>query len=341
MTTPLPIVRAADLEDGGEDRQWLIETLWARSGVGILGGAPKCCKSWLGLDMALSVASGTPCLGALDVEDPGNVLIYMAEDAAAVVKARLLGLCRHRDLDLASLPIDVITAPVLRLDLERDQRRLAEATGRLRPRLLLLDPFVRLHRIDENNAGDVSALLAYLRGLERQEHVAIVVVHHARKNGPSGAQAGVGLRGSGDLHAWGDNNLYLRRSRDKLVLTVEHRAAAAPPPMTLALVGADGDTHLEIVGDASGCATADEPAPARDLETELLAALDAAGAPLSRSALRASLRVRNERLGEILSQLAADGRIARRGELWARAEPVPVVPFSREKSAERNGERTS
>ena len=81
--------------------------------------------------------------------------------------------------------------------------KLANAVARLRPRLLLLDPFVRLHRIDENNAGVVSALLAYLRTLERQEHVAIVVVHHPRKNGPSGAQAGLGLRGSGDLHVGG------------------------------------------------------------------------------------------------------------------------------------------
>jgi len=77
---------------------------------------------------------------------------------------------------------------------------------------------------EHGDRGDVArtrrrrlALLAYPRTLERQDHVAIVVVHHARKNGPSGAQAGLGLRGSGDLHAWGDNNLYLGRSRDKLV----------------------------------------------------------------------------------------------------------------------------
>ena len=161
----LPVVRAAQLEELCDERRWLVDSLWARAGVGIIGGAPKCCKSWLGLDMALSVASATPCLGAFSVVEPGAVLLYMAEDSAAVVKARLAGLCRHRSLDLAALPLDVITAPCIRLDLERDQRRLAQTVQLLAPRMLLLDPFVRLHRIDENHAGDVSAILAYLRAL--------------------------------------------------------------------------------------------------------------------------------------------------------------------------------
>jgi hypothetical protein len=34
-----------------------------------------------------------------------------------------------------------------------DRTRLLETTKRLRPRLLLLDPVVRLHGIDENNAA--------------------------------------------------------------------------------------------------------------------------------------------------------------------------------------------
>jgi hypothetical protein len=37
----LPVVRAADLDDPDSARRWLIEELWARAGVGIIGGAPK------------------------------------------------------------------------------------------------------------------------------------------------------------------------------------------------------------------------------------------------------------------------------------------------------------
>jgi hypothetical protein len=84
----LPVVRAADLDEADPARRWLVEPLWTHGGVGTIGGLPKCLKSWLGLDLAVSVASGTPCLDTFPVTDPGGVLLYMAEDAAPLVKAR-------------------------------------------------------------------------------------------------------------------------------------------------------------------------------------------------------------------------------------------------------------
>ena len=69
-----------------------------------LGGrdrsAPKCAKTWLGLDMALSVATGTPCLGKYNVPERGPVLVYLAEDALRAVRERIDGMARHRGLDL-------------------------------------------------------------------------------------------------------------------------------------------------------------------------------------------------------------------------------------------------
>ncbi len=145
----LPVVRASQLQDEDPQRRWLVDTLWARAGVGLIAGRPKLGKSWLGLDVAVSVASGTPCLDTFDVPEPGAALLYMAEDADADVKARLRGLCRHRGLDLEALPVYLITVPTLRLDRDRDQRRLYHTVAQRRPRLLLLDPFVRLHQINE------------------------------------------------------------------------------------------------------------------------------------------------------------------------------------------------
>jgi hypothetical protein len=320
----LAVVRAADLEDGDTVARWLVEPLWARAAVGVLGGAPKCCKSWLALELAVSVASGTPCLGAFAAGDPGPVLLYMAEDAASVVKARLTGICHARGVELAALPIHVITVPVLRLDRGRDQARLREAVRRYAPRLLILDPFVRLHRIDENDAGEVSALLGYLRTLQRQLDVAVLVVHHARKNGSGRAQAGLALRGSGDFHAWGDSNLYLRRHGEVLALTIEHRAAATPDPLRLQLVGGEHAVgpHLAIVDGDAELARSPDDDPS-DLDRRLLDRLARAEAPLTRTQLRADLRVRNERLGDALARLATAGTVVRAGDRWAVPVPTP------------------
>lgn len=313
----LPVVRAALLPDATETKHWLVTSLWARAAVGILGGAPKCCKSWLALELSVSVATRTPCLDRFTIEDPGPVMLYMAEDSAPVIKARLAGLCRHRGVRFDDVPIDVITAPCVRIDRERDQDRLTRTVHRSAPRLLVLDPFVRLHRVDENDAGQVSALLGYLRALQRELDVAVLVVHHARKNGPSGAQPGQSLRGSGDLHAWGDSNLYLRKQHGSLSLTIEHRAAPAPEPLALRLVpNAHGDAHLELIDPGH------ERSPdAAGLDQAILAALAAAREPLGRTTLRDKTRVRNERLGEALTRLTASGALVRIGDRWA--VPVP------------------
>ena len=216
----------------------------------MIGGAPKCSKTWLGLDLALSVATGTACLGRYAVPEPGPVLVYLAEDALPVVRERVEGMARHRGLDLERVEIHVITAPTLRLDRDPHRRQLLETARRLRPRLLLLDPLVRLHGIDENNAGEVAGLLAYIRSLQRQLDLSVMLVHHTRKNAAGGAAAGQALRGSSDLHAFGDSNLYLRRARDRLQLSSEHRAAPASPPVYLELVATNPETtHLKVVAE--------------------------------------------------------------------------------------------
>lgn len=324
----LPVIRAADVTGEEARPRWLVASLWARAGVGILGGAPKVCKSWLALEMALAVASGAPCLGVFESGDVGPVLLYMAEDAAPVVKTRLAGICRHRGLDLADLPVHLITAPALRLDRAHDQRRLRDAVAKYAPRLLVLDPFVRVHRIDENDAGQVSALLGYLRELQRAHDVAILVVHHARKNG-AGGQTGQSLRGSGDFFAWADSLLLVRRRRAELLLTVEHRGAPAPEPIGLVLAG-DENVHLDVVATAEHGEHENTPhGDGRDdisLDRTVIETLTNAGTALTRADLRARLRIRNERLGEALTRLANTAAVLRVGERWAIPIPDSRLP---------------
>ncbi|MCP4305766.1 MAG: AAA family ATPase, partial [bacterium] len=114
----LPMVRVADIVTEENTPRWLIDQLWGASAVGVIGGAPKCSKTWLALDMSVSVATGTACLGRYEVPQAGPVLTYLAEDSLAIVRERVEGIARHRGLPLDSVPIHVITAPVLQLDRE-------------------------------------------------------------------------------------------------------------------------------------------------------------------------------------------------------------------------------
>lgn len=299
----LDVRRACELAERTAAQRWLIDGLWAESAVGIVGGEPKCCKSFLALGMAVSVAAGVPCLGRFPVASRGPVLLYAAEDAPHIVRARLGGICTSAQVPLDSLDVHVIVDPVVRLDVAADRARLREEACRLRPRLVVLDPFVRLHRIDENAAAEVAPLLAYLRELQRELGCAVVLVHHARKGGH--ARAGQALRGSSELHAWGDSNLYLRRDGERLLLSIEHRAAASTAGIELELAERRGGLTLHVREDM----THETPDPLRSPVERVLAALAGADAPLTRRELRDACRLRNASLVDALAALKADGRV--------------------------------
>ena len=302
---PLPVEPAWRLAERAPELRWLVTQLWSQDAVGIVGGEPKCCKSFLALDLAVAVAAGVPCLRRFAVTDPGRVLLYAAEDAHPIVRRRLEGIAAAAGVDLRDLDIQVITAPTLRLDLVADRASLQDTVARLQPRLLILDPFVRLHRIDENASGEVAPMLAYLRELQREYDVAIVVVHHAKK-GAGNVRAGQALRGSSEFHAWGDSNLYLRRDGDTLTLTVEHRAAPALKPMKIELVEAGEALALQLVERSEAAA----PVPS-SLDERITAALAEAASPLPFAELRSKCRVRTATLYERLAALSSTGRIVK------------------------------
>ena len=310
MTTadqqPLRVLQVAEVppEPPGQSA-WLVENLWGRQAVGVLGGQPKTAKTFLALEIALAVASGSPCLGRFCVPEPGPVLFFAAEDAPVNIRARLCDLAQARGVDFDTLPVFLILANQLRLDLEDDLERLTRALETLRPRLLVLDPFVRIHRLQENSAQEISALLADLRALQRRFNLAILLVHHTRKG--HGQACGQDLRGSGDLFAWGDSYLYLRRTHDQLRLVAEHRAARAPEPIALDLTG----DHVHLAIDPK------PPRPPHDnLHQQVLQALRHQPQPISQAQLRAILMVRNQTLTATLRQLMTDEKIQRVDNGW-------------------------
>lgn len=303
---PFHTHRPGQLASLPAEQRWLIKGLWGHQAVGIVGGEPKCGKSFLALDIAVAVASGAPCLRRFPVVHAGPVVLFAAEDALHTVRQRLEGISRAADTSFAALDIHVITSPTLRIDLDNDRRRLRDTVSSLRPRLLVLDPFVRLHRVDENAAADVAPLLAYLRTLQRQFHTAVLLVHHARKS--SHARAGQALRGSSELHAWGDSNLYLRRDRNQLWLSIEHRAAPSAPPLAAELHAEHDAVALRIVERQPPSHSTPPPPTER-----ILQALTSAPRPLTRRALRDACRMRATSVGNALTVLLDQGHVIEDG----------------------------
>ena len=308
----------AELRARSLEESWLIDSLWANEAVGILGGEPKCCKSFLGLDMAVSVAAGVPCLGRFEVKEKGPALVFQAEDAEHVVRERLDGIATAKGLKFDELAIRVMTMPSLRIDEEEDQLALRATVEHHSPRLLVLDPLVRLHSGSENSASTIAAMLGFLRELQRTYQVAILLVHHLRKSTSDKVRPGQRLRGSGDLHGWGDTNLFMERKGEQLLLSSEQRASDSFEGLLLELrpsklgglalhVTEEFDADSLTQEDAVGEVTPPRETPKDRIE----AALREAGEPLPVRKLRVLVKMRTATVCEELRTLAAEGRVVR------------------------------
>ena len=298
-----PTRSPAHLEIRPPARQWMVETLWTEQGVGIVGGEPKCGKSFLALDIAVAVAAGVPCLRHFRPAASGAVLLFAAEDAGHIVRRRLEAIASAADTAFDELDIAVIDVPSLRLDHRPDRQRLLETVERIRPRLLVLDPLVRLHGVDENAVAEVAPILGFLREIQRRFETAVVLVHHARKSGAT--RPGQALRGSSELHAWGDSNLYLRRRDRQIVMTVEHRAAPGLSGIEIELADDGHGPALRLSQPADDEAGPEPQTP----EQRILDILAAADAPLSQRQIRQRAATRPATVASSLRGLVRRGRV--------------------------------
>ena len=300
----LPALHVAEVEQKPPEQRWLIDELWLASGVGILGGQPKVCKTYLAAEISVAVAAGGAVLER-SARTAGPVLFFGAEDSLCALRERFEALALVRNLKLAALPIYLVDVPVLRLDRDRDLNRLRATVEKYTPRLLVLDPFVRLARIDENSAADVSGVLASLRAIQRDYDVAVLLVHHARKS--PAARPNQALRGSSDFAAWSDSNLYLLRSQKRLTLFVEHRSAASPDPLELRLQS-EPAPHLVLENGTMPSQTTPQSDPLRQA---ILKRLSDSIRPLPTTELRQHLHRRKADVVSALRQLNDQGLIER------------------------------
>jgi hypothetical protein len=200
---PFVVRRLADVAaevDARGPRRWLIRGLWPAGDYGVHGAEPKAGKTWNALDLAVSVASGTPWLGAFPIETTGPVIVFAGEGGDGNLVRRVRAIAAGRGVPADDLPIWVcVRAPHL-----SDAAHLAEFDRTVRavkPALVTLDPLYLA-------AGGANGADLYAMGrlLERPQHICqaahaalFVVTHYNRARDLKGAAR---LTGAGPAE-WG------------------------------------------------------------------------------------------------------------------------------------------
>lgn len=170
--------------DAAGPRTWLLRGLWPTGDYGVHAAEMKAQKTWNTVDLAVSVASGTPWLGAVPVDHLGPVIMFAGEGGEADLVRRIRAVCAARELKAEDLPIEICTrAP--HLSKPAHLADMADAINRYTPRLVTLDPLYLAA-----NGANTAALTEMGALLEGAQHLCqgagaalFIVTHHNRKDG--------------------------------------------------------------------------------------------------------------------------------------------------------------
>lgn len=169
-----------------EPPSWLITEYLPNKSLITLYGTPGCGKSFLALDLGLSIAMGEPWLER-EVDQGG--VIYIACEAIAGMPRRVDAWIKHRGLtipDMTKVPFHFTTefndlrTPTSTADFLRAVTH--DIPGQT-VKLVILDTLSRtLGAADENSAGEMNNALNHLEMIRAQMGCAIIVIHHTAKH---------------------------------------------------------------------------------------------------------------------------------------------------------------
>ncbi len=239
MRTPLP------------PPAWLIADWFPVGTQGIISAESGTYKSWLALDLAISVASGTPFLGQFPVLDPGGVTFIQEENAPNDVQGRVARIEKARGIstgvgDPVDYPLRIANIAGFDLTNPDHRDRIERIATRSEQRLIILDPFyMMLGDADENSGRDIRPVITWAKGFTgRHPRTGLWIVHHTNKASVN-ARAALNMRGHSSLSNWAGNTVSLSILDPRLMtLQVERRFRSfAQPPLASIHFGIGGEAN--------------------------------------------------------------------------------------------------
>ncbi len=235
---------------------WLVDGVLTEGACGFIAGEPKTWKSWVGYDLALSIATGADFLGHFPVRNPGPVLYIQEEDPPPVLKTRGAKIWSSKTIDKFELSTDgqgifwlppaqeqefdpdidgyvqqgvVISDDAWQMWLDETLEEGMTIDGKREPyRLMLIDTLMMTAgEVDENRAQEMTTkIFRPLKVISRKWNVALIVVHHLNKSDKQ--RMGQRMLGSVANHAWAEDSLYLTHAGSRGNVKMEFESKVAP-----------------------------------------------------------------------------------------------------------------
>ena len=249
---------------------------------------------------------------ALDVAERGDaVLLLSGEGTASTIGARLSGIARGRGTELGAVADRLVLAHgAIDLVSEDADDFLQDLTERVDPSLVIIDTFATYFVGEENSASSVSQFLRAV-GRWAEGGIAVVLIHHPRK--PSEKQHG-DMRGSSALRGWADM-IYRIDRRDAGLPTSQiiHEKARdeelAVPQTARFTFEADGRIGVAFDVTKETPDSKSKSTSKRSVSGLVLAELNRAGAPMTKTAIANAIGRNTTKTGEALEELVARAQV--------------------------------
>lgn len=191
-------------------REWVYGTDYIRKYVSVVASAGGIGKTSQAIAEGLAIVTGRPLLG-VEVRESCNVWIINLEDPEEELRMRALAARKHYQIPKEKIEgrlfldgedtIQITLAVEGRDGLMKNEPLLEAMRLKIIENnigVVIIDPFVSTHMVNENSNASIQAVVAMLRSLARNTRASISLVHHTRKG--NGEDAGIdSVRGAGSL----------------------------------------------------------------------------------------------------------------------------------------------
>jgi hypothetical protein len=227
----LQLTRADQIEMRPPD--WLLRGMLERDTFALVFGDPGCGKSFLAIDWACRVATGTPWRGEAVTAGP---VVYLAGEGRQGLGRRIRAWERHHGVSLADAPLYVGPAVAMADPVELAELLAAiDGCGGEGPALTVLDTVARCFGGgDENSTQDMGRFVSACDAVRRRYGCTLLALHHTGHADKSRARGAIALKAALDAeYRLSDHEAGLKLTTTKM------KDAETPPPLGLELVSVD------------------------------------------------------------------------------------------------------
>lgn len=191
------------------ERRWLLKDCLPCGKVGAIVAGGGTGKSFLALQLALSVACGVPLAGHWEIGLPGSVIALFAEDDEEEIQRRLHSIVTAlkaagvlREEHMSHIATRLFVRSMIAMDNQMTAvamnghvsqtlyvaRLIETIRGAPDLRLVIIDPASRFRSGDENSALDMTKFVQALEVVATSTGAAVLVLHHANKGSLQGGE---------------------------------------------------------------------------------------------------------------------------------------------------------